>query len=158
MKTRSYLKYIKYLGYIIIIFLYLIFREYAVKNIKMELKEYKITSYTYLIPLLLNVGLGLLLGLEHLVNEIKKEGAWKINWPKIIFMVIPSLYFSIVIFFYFINNSLVQTILSYPAIVFLNKGINFIDIFQLMLGYFMITSIYKQREKKINLYNLENKI
>jgi len=41
------------------------------------------------------IAIGLLLGGEYLFSEMKKEGKWKLNLPKIILLALPALYFSL---------------------------------------------------------------
>lgn len=150
---------IKYLGYIILIFIYLIYREYAVRGMEEDYLRFNMTTHTYLIiPFLLNIGLGILLGLENLVRETRKEGIWRICWPKIICLVIPLLYLSIAVLFQFSGNEILGAIIVYPVNIFLNKSLDLLPILQIMCGYFIMTSIYKQGEKRINLNNFINKI
>lgn len=88
------------------------------------------------------VVLGLLLGLERFLLETRKEGHWKINSPKIIFLGVPSLYFSLSIFILSHPMNFIQGILYYP-ILFFSKHTDFISIFQIILGYIIITSFIK---------------
>jgi hypothetical protein len=88
-------------------------------------------------------GIGLLLGLEHLICEIRKEGTWIINLPKVVLMVIPSLYFSLAMFIYY-NNI---TVLSFSIGVLIEGGSGFIHAFQIILGHSIITSFYKNNKE-----------
>jgi hypothetical protein len=88
-------------------------------------------------------GIGLLLGLEHLIGEIKKVGTWEINLPKIVLMVIPSLYFSLAIFIYYNNISS----LTFPIRLLIEDGTAFINAFQIILGYSIITSFYRNNKE-----------
>jgi len=91
-------------------------------------------------------GIGLLLGLEHLIPEIRKEGTWVINIPKLLLMGIPSLYFSLAVFIYYSSNQLVRNI-SYPIGILLTNNQSFIEVFPLILGYSIITSFYKKIDR-----------
>lgn len=62
-------------------------------------------------------------------------------------MGIPSLYFSLSILIYYINSQFVRDILSYPIGILLNNSANFISVFQLILGYSIITSFYKKNDE-----------
>ncbi len=141
MKIKSWFK---YLAYILIIFILIFLEWYIINPLLMEgYLRFTTKYYHYLIPIIINVGIGLVLGLEHLFQEIKKVGTWKINLPQIIFMVIPSLYFSLSVLFGFINNQFAKTIF-YPVSILIGKGsISFTIIFQLILGFTIITSFYK---------------
>ena len=89
--------------------------------------------------------MGMVLGSEHLLNEFKKNGGWKINLPKIILMGIPSLYIALSPFIYysqFINSFLPS--LLFPVRVMLWSDFEFLNIFQLLLGYIVATSFYKR--------------
>lgn len=96
----------------------------------------------FLGSIIIFIVLGLLLGLERLVAEMRKEGKWGINLPKIIFLGIPSLYFSIGTFiYYYCPIVFVQVTLCYPLRFFLQG--NFISVFQMILGYTICTSFIK---------------
>lgn len=97
--------------------------------------------------MLINVGIGLLLGLEHLISEIRKDGTLKVNLHKIILMGLPSLYFSLTYFLGYSNNRFVQNILAYPIIKLLTYYSSFVFVFQLILGYDVIRSFYKYSEE-----------
>jgi hypothetical protein len=63
----------------------------------------------------------------------------------IIFMVLPSLYFSLAFFIYFNNISFLRVLAS-PLSILMHDTARFIPIFQLILGYSIITSFYKKNE------------
>lgn len=91
---------------------------------------------------LIFIVLGLLLGLERFIVETRKEGKWRINLPKIIFLGIPSLYFSIGTFiYYYCPIVFVQVTLCYPLRFFFQG--NFISVFQIVLGYTISTSFIR---------------
>lgn len=129
MKAKEWLK---YLVYILVLF-WLIFLEWSVIIPFLEEGYYRqnVASYIYLIPTVINIGIGFILGLEHLLIERKKTGVWKINLPKIILIGIPSLYLS---FSAFITGKLL-----------IGGGTTFMVLFQLILGFTIITAFCKQR-------------
>lgn len=86
--------------------------------------------------------LGLLLGLEKFLLEIRKEGKWEINLPKVIFLGIPTLYFSLSIFVYYCPIDFIRQ----PLSSFMETRMHFIPIFQMILGYILITSFNKVKE------------
>jgi hypothetical protein len=94
-------------------------------------------------PFIFNLVIGMFLGIDHFIAEIKKSGSWKINLPKIVLVGLPSLFFSLTYHFAYINNSFVQIRLE--RLVSLGK--NFIPIFQIVLGYALITCLYKNKEE-----------
>ena len=86
--------------------------------------------------------LGLLLGLESFLLEMGKEGEWKINLPKVVFLGLPSLYFSMATFIYYYSPDFIKP-LSFPSLFFIVNKTNFISIFKIILGYTIITSFVK---------------
>jgi hypothetical protein len=97
-------------------------------------------NITWLIVLAVPVGyiiFGCLLGLDHLVRQTRKNGAWSVNAARLIFLGLPSLYFSFYWSLYFIGPLrkpvlpawLPQQFFSMAAVVF---------------GYAMITSFRKK--------------
>lgn len=140
---------IKYLIYILLIFGLLYLDSYVLRQGTIYQKENYDVGFTYLaISMIIKIGIGLILGLEYIINERKKEGFWKINVPKIILMVVPALYFSISYFamYQFIENPIYE-ILTYPMFIFVQNDSSFIFVSQLILGYLFITSFYKQSSK-----------
>ena len=110
--------------------------------------QFKMTFKT--LPLLLGsmiifIVLGVLLGLERFILEKRKEGNWRINLPKVIFLGLPSLYFSVGTLIYFYCPIIfVQVTLCYQ-IRFFFEG-NFISVFQIILGYIICTSFIKIKD------------
>lgn len=148
MKIKIWLKYLVY-GLIILALIalssYLLYKFKAHMALTFQPDLLLITIYT-----LINTIIGAILGLELLIKEKMKEGRWKINLPKMILLGIPSFYLSI---FYIAAYSGVTYIarIIYP-IVFISSLkfgniIAFLPVFQVMLGYCVITSFYKQRKE-----------
>lgn len=143
MKSKLWLK---YFIYILLILAWISFEGYIEGRFRVDFnRNFRINVDFYALVILINVGMGLLLGAEHLINEIKKEGNWKINLPKIILIVLPSLYFSLTYYFLYNTNQFVQKILTYPFVALFKNGTTFISTFQLIVGYMLITSFYKQK-------------
>ena len=61
-------------------------------------------------------------------------------------MGLPSLYFSLYAFIFYCSVPSVVNILIQPIVFFLNN-ITFMAIFQLLFGYVIITSLYKELEE-----------
>jgi uncharacterized membrane protein YsdA (DUF1294 family) len=93
-------------------------------------------SYICLITILfvLNIIIGLLFGLDRLTAERKKSGKWKIDIPRIIILGLPSLFFSLSYYIALLNIEIFTLILY---------GTDYIPIFQILLGYVLITCLYK---------------
>ncbi len=134
---------LKYCMYIFIMCGLVFLKEYLISKL-----DYKFSSswgadvsYNLLItvPLIFNLFIGMVLGIEHLILEFKKLGSWKINILKLIIVGFPPLFFSFTYHYAIIDNPFVQTkLLRYTTL-----GTNFIPVFQIILGYVVITSFYK---------------
>ncbi|MFZ7132368.1 MAG: hypothetical protein ACOWWR_08420 [Eubacteriales bacterium] len=134
MNTKLWIRHLT----IILLIIVMIFSEsYFIKYVQ---NNYVGGFIPYVIITLFNIGIGLILGLEKFIQELKKEGSWKIDLSKIILMGIPSLYFS---FGFFIAYNQYLTIISYPIKILFNTNTYFMNIFQVILGFFIITSFYK---------------
>jgi hypothetical protein len=145
MKLKSWLK---YLGYILIIFGVVYLKSYLEIKLQTELnKTFKINYVLFVTAILMCVVAGVLVGLEHFLGELKKEGKWKFNVPKFVLLVIPSLYISSLYFLSLIKSEKVLNIVVYPIVKLFKGNTTFIPIFELMLGYFLITSFYKAAVK-----------
>ena len=138
----------RYLVYIILLFVMIYLREYIGSRCRAyAAREFSNNFYLITINVLITVGIGLLLGIEHLNDEIKKDGTWKINLPKIILVGFPSLYFSFSYVLLYCNNPFLQNIIAYPSLKLLVYGAGYLPLFQLILGYVFITSFYKYIKK-----------
>lgn len=145
MNIKSWLK---YLFYIILIFAVIFLREYVGGLFTANYKQaYRINFSLITINMLIVVSIGILLGLEHIISETRKEGTWKINSPKIILLGLTSLYFSLTSFLIFSNIQFVQKIIAFPLYKLLKYGSGYVPLFQLILGYVIITSFYKCNKK-----------
>ncbi|OHW61233.1 hypothetical protein EUAN_24130 [Andreesenia angusta] len=127
---------LKYLLYIVAIFILVFSRQYFV-----ELSGRTFNELFIIGSMVINVLLGALLGIEGLLSEVKREGSWKVNIPKLVLVVIPSLFIASSWFIF----SLESFILDIPISVFTaNMGI-----FQLILGYTFITSFHKVNKQEV---------
>ena len=138
MKGKSWLKYFTIISLLLIV---VFGGGYFLEGMKEN--YYRGGFNPFIIMIGFYVGIGLLLGLEHLIHEKNKEGYWKINLPKIILMGVPSLYFSLALILYINLN-----VFSFPLRILMGIGIDFMSIFQIVLGYSIITSFYKIDEKE----------
>lgn len=138
MNKKSWLK---FFIYILLIFIVLNLGNYICKAASLDEHNPFALNITFI---LIYGSIGFILGFEHFLCELKKDGIWKINIPKLILLGIPSLYFSIIVFIYLNNTlSMAMPFLSSPIGEVARSKIDIISIFQLILGYTIITSFYK---------------
>ncbi len=140
---------IKYAIYILLICIVLFLKDYVVGKIEYSFQRTFGANGSYIllitIPFIFNLAIGFLIGIENFINEINKDGKWRINLPKIILVGVPSLFFSLTYHFASINNFFVQHyLLKYTTL-----GTNFIPVFQILLGYVFITCLYKYNVREI---------
>jgi hypothetical protein len=148
MKIKPWLK---YLIYSVLIIGLVILNEYVCQKHKAAYYRMNFSvEYLYsAISMLICIGIGALLGLEQLLKEIKREGSWKVNIPRLLIIGLPSLYFafSFLIMYITYHNSIIIRILIYPLFFLMHFGTYYTAIFQLIFGYVMITSFYKYDKK-----------
>lgn len=145
MKLKSWTKYFICISLILI----MVFLGHHVSEIIRENAQKTLNFnpyYTNVIMIIFYGSIGLLLGLEHFISELKKKGKWMLILPKIIIMGLPSLYFSFFIFIYYNNNHIIHNFIAYPISLLIEGGSNFIPVFQITLGYSIITSFYKDNK------------
>ncbi len=132
--------------YLIIITL-IIFVVFLGDYVSDRIKEFQMTLSFFLYQLLeigIYVIIGLLLGIDHLIQEFKKVGACRINFIKLALLGIPSLYFSLGVLIYFGIGRYLPNILIHPIGLLINNSANYLHVFQLILGYSIITSFHKK--------------
>ena len=112
MKNNNWLK---YLLYAVILICYITFSDKIITSL-MNHTQTTYSPFLYILgSMIIFIVLGLLLGLESFISEMKKEGKWRINAPKVVFLGLPSLYFSVGTFIYFYCPiEFVQVNLCYP--------------------------------------------
>ncbi len=147
MKVKSWLKYLIFTT--VIIFMIALW-EYVSNIIISSYYRFESNSIYLIISLLLGISIGLLIGLEYFISEKNKEGVWKINYPKLLLIGLPSLYFSIAGILIYGNNQFMQTIIAYPLLWLMRFGLDHVDLFQILLGYTVITSFYKYSNNKLS--------
>ena len=144
MKIKYWLKYLIF----ITVILFLIFlREYVEKMFTVSYYKYQANGILYaVISLFLGVLIGMFLGLEHLLSERGKGGTWKVHLPKLILIGLPSLYFSLANLWIISGNQFLLEIIAYPLFYFMRYGSGYVSLFQIILGYAVITSFFKYRD------------
>ncbi|WP_213367575.1 hypothetical protein [Mesobacillus boroniphilus] len=78
--------------------------------------------------------LGVYLGIPGLLKENQKDGKWKFNWLKNIFITLPLIYFS---FFWFIPT-------SYPVPDFMIGSHSTFQLAMIAAGFIFMNSITKE--------------
>ncbi len=129
-----------YLLYACIFFLilYLVQEANAYLNTQMRM-TFHLLPYINLTRLFLILP-GLVLGLEHFVQEWRKEGRWVINIWKLLFLALPMAFFT---FLMQITNIFTIKI---PVFLFNILGVG--SLAAVFLGYFILTSFYKEEQQK----------
>ncbi len=144
MKLKSWLKYFVYALFILGL---VILNAFVLKQFSIiQSKTYTMNYYLLSVAALIFMILGALIGTEQLIVEAKKSGRWKLNLPKFVFLVIPSLYLSLGLVLYFTKvNFLYKPVL----LLLLNGGkytVTVMYISQVLFGYFITTSFFKQSD------------
>ncbi len=96
---------------------------------------YRYTIGTVISLQLLHYSLGALLGIEHLIDQFKQSGRFKFNLERFLIVGIPAFILSI----------------DYLELYYVRIGLTYTPIFLLFLrivfGYYLVTSIYKQKPR-----------
>lgn len=138
-------KWLRYFLYFVIILIMVLLRVYITQIAKDYYGEnFRMNFVLLLLMIITNVMLGFLLGLEHLVKEVRAEGAWTINLPQLVIIGLPSLYCSIANISIYSSNQLLLNVFTKPLWWLLTSDINILSIFQLIFGYIVVTSFYKE--------------
>ncbi len=90
--------------------------------------------------IVLYIGFGFLLGLNHLLKEKIREGKWRVNLSKIIIMGIPSLILSYAIYIVYLLHIPPSRIRDF----LLTGTSTYMILFKVLLGYVVATSFYKE--------------
>ncbi|KZL90418.1 hypothetical protein [Clostridium magnum] len=146
MKMKLWLRYFVYM---FLIFVVVFSGEHVFQGIA-KIRENSFNPqyfYTSAMTIIFYGSVGLILGLEHFICEIKKEGTWALILPKIVLMGLPSLYFSLAYVTFSFNIEFLRNIIIYPIITLMVSYSGFLSVFPLILGYTIITSFYKHNEK-----------
>lgn len=91
MKNNNWLKYFLYA---VVLICYIALSDKIIVFLNNQYYHLTINSFLSLLGrTIIYIIVGLLLGLESLLLQTRKEGKWRVNLPKVIFLGIPSLYF-----------------------------------------------------------------
>lgn len=151
MKIKSWLK---YLIYIVLIGLFVYFNCFMEVAFRKKMSEtFKVEAYIFVIMALTTVAVGVVLGSEYFLTQMKESGKWKVNIPKLVVLGIPSLYLSA--FYIIALSENAAPILVTPIFRLFHLTTSFIPLFQIVFGYVLITSFYKVGEQ-LNSKNFED--
>ncbi|MCL6612016.1 MAG: hypothetical protein K6T66_10815 [Peptococcaceae bacterium] len=132
----------KYFLYSFLIFGFLYLSQIIQNN---ATRGFNIGEYTVLYMQLLQVVIyfiaGVLMGLEYIIEEIKKKGKWAIKTDKLLFIGIPSLFFSL-------YNIFVNPLYYFGFQKSLVHGIIQSRLSLVILGFTIATSFYKNLQEK----------
>ena len=136
----------KYLIYIVVIYFALVLRSHLLELQKLYVGQtYRFTDFQPMMYLLaatvIVMLIGALLGLDQFLAQRKKVGKWRVNWPKLILLGVPSLVLSLYLFVFF--TPFINALMPLYAWV-TTYNYDFMAIFQLILGYVIITSFYRE--------------
>ena len=123
---------VKYLGYLIIMAILYYCGNTILAKYYEDAKITFVYNYTMItiVQLIFLGGIGLVLGFDRILLEIKNEGKWKFDITRLIILGIPSLFFSI--------PYLVLRLMP------LHKSFgNIFTISSIVFGYTLISSLYK---------------
>ena len=138
-------KLVHYFLYGLLLLVYIIFCQMWLEYLNVQGKKtFVILPFEIWSTIIYSVG-GVLLGLEKFIAEVKKKGNWKVNWPKVIFLGIPSIYLALGIFIGYLPYS-IRGILWHPFSLLYFSEIDLVPIFQLAFGYILITSFNKVKK------------
>ncbi len=137
----------KYLFYVLIIFGLLQLNGFISNEFQIDFKaDYKPNISYLVIILLVNLVIGIVLGFGHFLRQMRNDGRWKLNPLKLLLVGLPSLFFAL-------NTILIVLQVKYIGMACFNimtyifhNTSDYVVIFQVILGYILITSFYRKNE------------
>jgi predicted neutral ceramidase superfamily lipid hydrolase len=97
---------------------------------------------TYYVLFLINFIFGLLLGLEHLIQQLSKKGKWSFNLPRILFIGILSLILAFYMPIYYTYVPILIAITNHLPQMLVQSTVCE-SMAQILLGYILITNFTK---------------
>lgn len=151
MEKRNWLK---YLGFIVLL-LALIFLDRYI-NFKFD---HLLTADNYAsrfilykrltCSMIINMAVGVFLGLKSFLSKLREPGRWKFNWLRALILLLPLLYVILspyFIFYYKISYYIFRPLIVTSSWTFSQEL--FIPA-QILFGFFLITSFYKVSTEEI---------
>jgi|GEM_PF-764928 hypothetical protein len=145
MKALSWLKYFVYF-LLVVLFIWV---KGPLETLFQNNSASKVNYFLYSLVVLYPIVFGVIFGLEAFINERARIGKWKLNLPKLILIIIPSLYVSALYFIALIPNQKVSDIFIAPMLKLFGTSGYFITIFQILLGYSLMTLFFKSTVAKV---------
>lgn len=137
----------KYMFYILIIFGLMQLYGFISNEFQFDYSRHYKPNISYLvIMLLINLMIGLILGFGHFLRQMKHDGRWKINLLKLFLVGVPSLFFSLNPILMILNIKYISNACNNIMVYVFHNTSDYITIFQLILGYVIITSFYRKNE------------
>lgn len=133
--SGSLKKWLKYIIYAIVIFTYITI--YSV----LDAQSPHVPYMRIIVQTSGSIIFGIILGLEYLLNERKKEGKWSFNIHRFILVGIPSFISAMYYFFYYCPIFIVIPF-RLPNLIFTNTFFIFSGI---LFGYVLITDFSKRK-------------
>jgi len=101
------------------------------------------------INLLISMSIGVIFGLKHIMKEVRKEGEWLVDFPKLIIIGSPLFLISLYHIWIYFNIQFLMNILVYGlgCLSIFGLSASSVSLFQLTFGYIVITSFYKNTSK-----------
>lgn len=138
--TRNYFRFVAYFLYSLFV-CYVLYRGILYDRVLMEM-----VSITYkpiprqIFIIFFTIFLGLLFAVPQIIEKLKKQGSWRIDWIKLIAVGIPALYLNIQIVGYF---SSLGKLFALGVLVFgSNPATQYIS--GIILGYMLLASLDKK--------------
>lgn len=140
-------KYKRYILYFIVILVLLMIGGKLTAGYYNELTESNNISFIKqsLINLLAYGGVGVVLGIDNLIREKRKEGKWKFDFKKLLIVGLPALVLSTPVFW----ATIIIICLKGKVDGNIMTIYNFMIIFNIILGHVFVTSIYREEERKV---------
>jgi membrane protease YdiL (CAAX protease family) len=126
---------LRYLLYALIFFIFVITFS-SIYNYQHYLLERGGNAFSqYLVSTIAGFLFGLLLGFEHFLKELKKQGKWVFNLPRFLFIGIPSLFFGLYVYIYYSGIPFICFLSDLPVQVPI-----FTSFCQVLFGFMLATN------------------
>ncbi|MBZ4645459.1 MAG: hypothetical protein PWR27_1405 [Petroclostridium sp.] len=90
--------------------------------------------------IIISILFGMIINIDYIVNEIKKQGKWKVNLEKLVLVGIPSLFLIFYETIYYLMDF--SFLPSFLKLILYSESFEIFT--SILLGHILITSIYKE--------------
>src|SRR5690606_209280 len=97
--------------------------------------------------ILLNIPIGIYLGIPSFFNELKKQGRWRVNIGKLLFIGLPMALLAFFMYFPMFNQLpefLVKLVANPNTMIYFRLG-------TIVTGYILITSLIKEEKSALTV-------